>query len=200
MRKERERSHPDHATNPEPRALWLRTLRLRLRIAPRLHPSTSSANPKPRAQSPWTLTSNRTQITPFNFASEPRAQITPSTSPRSHRDSTDRTKIAIEKWYYIFVWKLRKCEEQEENVFSILFSAIQQTLENIFQNIFWNATKHLKIFSFLENSISRKYLFSGKYFTWTKHSLRRKYHLSHHCFWEMLNTLLNPSIPGISRL
>ena len=96
--RERERSHPDHATNLEPRALWLRTLRLRLRIAPRLHPSTSSANPEPRAQSPWTLTSNRTQITPFNFAGEPRAQITPSTSPRSHRDSTDRTKIAIEKW------------------------------------------------------------------------------------------------------
>ena len=55
--------------------------------------------------------------------------------------------LSTEKWYYIFVWKLRKCEEQEENVFSILFSAIQpntrkyfpkhflecnQTLENIF--------------------------------------------------------------------
>ena len=62
-----------------------------------------------------------------------------------------------EKWYYIFVWKLRKCEQQVENVLCIVFLRTQQTLENIFQNIFWNATKHLKIFSFPENSISRKY-------------------------------------------
>ena len=55
--------------------------------------------------------------------------------------------LSIEKWYYIFVWKLRKCEKQVENVFSILFSRTQpntrkyfpkhflecnQTLENIF--------------------------------------------------------------------
>jgi len=45
------------------------------------------------------------------------------------------------------------------------FQEPNQTLENIFQSIFWNATKHLKIFSFPENSISGKYLFSGKYFT-----------------------------------
>ena len=62
-----------------------------------------------------------------------------------------------EKWYYIFVWKLRKCEQQVENVLCIVFLRTQQTLENIFQNIFWNATKHLKIFSFPENSIFRKY-------------------------------------------
>ena len=31
--------------------------------------------------------------------------------------------------------------------------------ENIFQNIFWNATKYLKIFSFPENNIFEKYLF-----------------------------------------
>ena len=51
------------------------------------------------------------------------------------------------------------------------FQEHNQTPENIFQNFFWNATKHLKIFSFPKNSISGKYLFSGKYFTWTKHSL-----------------------------
>ena len=73
--------------------------------------------------------------------------------------------LSIKKWYYIFVWKLRKCEEQEENVFSILFQQHNQTLENIFQSIFRNATKHLKIFSFPENSISGKYLFFGKHFT-----------------------------------
>ena len=31
------------------------------------------------------------------------------------------------------------------------FQEYNQTPENIFQNIFWNATKHLKIFSFPEN-------------------------------------------------
>ena len=39
------------------------------------------------------------------------------------------------------------------------FQQNNQTLENIFQSIFWNATKHLKIFPFPENNIS------GKYFT-----------------------------------
>ena len=38
--------------------------------------------------------------------------------------------------------------------------------ENIFRKIFWNTTKHIKTFSFLENGI-----FSGNAFTWTKHSL-----------------------------
>ena len=50
--------------------------------------------------------------------------------------------------------------------FLYYFQQHNQTLENIFQSIFWNAIKHLKIFSFLENSISEKY------FTWTKHSLK----------------------------
>ena len=31
------------------------------------------------------------------------------------------------------------------------FQEHNQTLENIFQSIFWNATKHLKIFSFPKN-------------------------------------------------
>ena len=31
------------------------------------------------------------------------------------------------------------------------FQEYNQTPENIFQNIFWNATKHLKIFFFPEN-------------------------------------------------
>ena len=42
-------------------------------------------------------------------------------------------------------------------------------------NNFHNAIKHLKIFSFLKNSIFGKYLFSGKYFTGTKHSHRCQY-------------------------
>ena len=33
--------------------------------------------------------------------------------------------LYIKKWYYIFVWKLRKCEQLVENVFSIAFSRTQ---------------------------------------------------------------------------
>ena len=35
--------------------------------------------------------------------------------------------------------------------FLYYFQKYNQIPENIFQNIFWNATKHLKIFSFPEN-------------------------------------------------
>ena len=38
-------------------------------------------------------------------------------------------------------------------------------LENIFRSIFWNATKHLKIFSFLKNIFTLKYFTLIKYFT-----------------------------------
>ena len=44
------------------------------------------------------------------------------------------------------------------------FQEHNQTSENIFRNIFWNATKHMKIFSFSENSISRKISIFRKYF------------------------------------
>ena len=109
----------------------LRALRLRLRIAPRSHPSTSLVNPEPRS----------------------RIQLHQDRTPGSHRDGTDHTEIAIEKWlgfdefdrtwwiffgwvlflcfsiekwYYIFVWKLRKCEKmwgtRRKCVFYIIFS------------------------------------------------------------------------------
>ena len=42
------------------------------------------------------------------------------------------------------------------------FQEHNQTLENIFQSIFWNATKHLKIFSFPKN------IFTWKYFTFNQ--------------------------------
>ena len=162
-----------------------------LRIAPISHPSTSPANPEPkiarlRLCQLRSLRFRRLRTPSISPRSHPRTarlrlltlrlrQLrTPSTSLRWHRDGSDRTKIAIEKWlgfdefdwiwwfffcwvlflclsiekwYYIFVWKLRKCEGQKENVFSILFSATQpntwkyfpkhflecnQTLENIF--------------------------------------------------------------------
>ena len=43
------------------------------------------------------------------------------------------------------------------------FQEYNQIPENIFQNIFWNATK--KIFSFLENIFTKNIFLSGKYFT-----------------------------------
>ena len=39
----------------------------------------------------------------------------------------------------------------------------------VFYIIFNNTTKYLKIFSFFENNIFKKYLFFKKYFTCTKH-------------------------------
>ena len=116
-------------------------VRLQLRITPRSHPSTSPANPKPRSHIRL------------------RRDRTPG-SHRLHRDRywemvrfwwiwPDFTEfdefffrwvlflcLSIEKWYYIFVWKLRKCEEQEENVFSILFSATQPNTRKYFPNHF----------------------------------------------------------------
>ena len=50
------------------------------------------------------------------------------------------------------------------------FQEYNQTLENIFQNIFWNATKHLKIFSFPENILHP-----------TKHSLNQLFDLPWLC-------------------
>ena len=52
-------------------------------------------------------------------------------------------------------------EDRDRTVFSFVwvchFLLLLQTPENIFQKIFWNATKHMKTFSFLENSISGKW-------------------------------------------
>ena len=70
------RSHPlTSSANPEPFDF---VVRLRLRIAPRLHPSTSPANPEPRS----------------------RLRLCRDRTPGLHRDGTDRTdhtEIAIEK-------------------------------------------------------------------------------------------------------
>ena len=66
------------------------------------YPSTSPTNPEPRAIRLHTLrlhhltsTSNRTQIAPFDFAGKPKAQITPSTSPRSHPRISPITLITL---------------------------------------------------------------------------------------------------------
>ena len=102
-------------------------VRLRLRIAPRSHPLTSLANPEARIAR-LRLRRLRTLRIRLLRTLRLRRLRTPLTSPRWHRDGTDRTKFAIEKWlgfwwiwpdlclsiekwYYIFVWKLRKCEK-----------------------------------------------------------------------------------------
>ena len=61
--------------------------------------------------------------------------------------------LSIEKWYYIFVWKLRKYEQQVENVFSIVFSRTQPNTKKYFSNYF------LKCHQAPENILH-----------WTKHS------------------------------
>ena len=131
-------------------------IRLQLRIAP----FDFAGEPKGQDRTPLTLPVNlEARIARLRL----RWLRTPSTLPRWHRDGTDRTEIAIEKllgfdefdriwwivfgwvlflclsiekWYYIFVWKLRKCEEQEENVFSILFSTTQPNTRKYFPKHF----------------------------------------------------------------
>ena len=58
-----------------------------------------------------------------------------------------------------------------------LFLLLFQTPENIFQNFFLNATKHMKTFSFPENSISRKWNIFRKcfYTNQTQHKLPKTY-------------------------
>ena len=84
--------------------------------------------------------------------------------------------ILRNEWYYIFIWWPRKCEKM---CFLWYFQEHKQTSENIFRNIFWNATKHMKTFSFPENSIFGKYLFSRNTFTRTKRRLSRIVFLIH---------------------
>ena len=69
--------------------------------------------------------------------------------------------ITFSLWSLIFLLLLWWCGWW----WKITFSECYQTHENIFYKNFHNTTKHLKIFSFSKNNIS------GKYFTWTKHSL-----------------------------
>ena len=60
--------------------------------------------------------------------------------------------LYIEIFYYEICLEAKKMvEKMWETSRKIAFSEHNQTLENIFQSIFWNATKHLKIFSFPEN-------------------------------------------------
>ena len=73
--------------------------------------------------------------------------------------------LYIEIFYYEICLEAEKMvEKMWEICKKIAFSEYNQTLENIFQNIFWNATKYLKIFSFFKNIFTWKYFTLGKYF------------------------------------
>ena len=77
--------------------------------------------------------------------------------------------------YYIFVWQPRKCKQQVENVFSMVFSRTQPNTRKYFPKHFFemqpNTWKHFPFqkIAFLENRI-----FSGNTFTRTKRSLKLK--------------------------
>ena len=73
------------------------------------------------------------------------------------------------------------------------FQEYKQTSENIFRKFFWNAPKHMKTFSFPENSISGKYLFSGNAFTRTKRSLNVK--VSWNNTVRFMNSTKNAVVP-----
>ena len=62
------------------------------------------------------------------------------------------------------------------------FQEHNQTHKNIFQSIFWNATKYLKIFSFQKKYFHLKIFHSENIIHWAKHSLS--------CFIEFLMLLI----------
>ena len=64
----------------------------------------------------------------------------------------------IEKLYYIFVWKLRKCEQQVENVFSIVFSRTQPKTRKYFPKHFLECNQTL------ENILHSKIFYTRKIF------------------------------------
>ena len=71
--------------------------------------------------------------------------------PRSTAPSNPFERRSLMIFFLGFFWVL--------SVFFwvCLFLLLFQTPENFFQKIFWNATKHMKTFSFPENSISEKW-------------------------------------------
>ena len=155
---------PRERSNPKPRALqlWLRIapfdFAVRLRIAPRSHPSTSPANPEPF------------DFAPFDFVEMALGQ---------HRSHWVRDWEMVGFWWiwpdlmnFFFVgfcfcvYLLRNgiiylfgswenVRNKKKMCFLYYFQQYNQTLENIFQRIFWNATKYLKMFSFPENILHK---------------------------------------------
>ena len=48
------------------------------------------------------------------------------------------------EWYYIFVWQLRKCEQQVENMFSMVFSRTQPNTRKYFSKHFLKCNQTLE--------------------------------------------------------
>ena len=59
--------------------------------------------------------------------------------------------FSIEEWYYIFVWKLRKCEQQVENMFSMVFSRTQPNTRKYFSKHFLKCNQTRENILHLEN-------------------------------------------------
>ena len=76
------------------------------------------------------------------------------------------------EWYYIFVWQSRKCEQQVENVFSMVFFKNTTKHHKIFFETFFemqlNTWKH---FPFRKIAFPENRIFFGNTFTQTKRSL-----------------------------
>ena len=79
-----------------------------------------------------------------------------------------RTQSSVNRWWFFFWVFFGFCLCFSGFVFSFFFSKHQKiffglflllflTPKNIFRIIFWNATKHMKTFSFPENSIFEKW-------------------------------------------
>ena len=128
-RKERER---DRTQSPKPFdfAPFNFAVRLRLRITPRLHPSTSSANPEPR--SCLQLCRDRTEMAPIALIAL-RSQLRNGWVLMNLTGFDEFFFVGFCFCVYLLrngiiylfgSWEnVRKFKKQEENVFSILFSA-----------------------------------------------------------------------------
>ena len=131
------------------------------------HPSTDEIDPHPRAPipPPWAPI-HMTHPCPISLfldlpLSFPHLLITLSSSSPFDRDFGVNKCFCLVLFWFLFVLSLyieifyyEICLETEkivekmwETSKKIAFSKHNQTLENIFQSIFWNVTKHLKIFS-----------------------------------------------------
>ena len=72
--------------------------------------------------------------------------------------------LSIEEWYYIFVWKLRKCEQQVKNVFSIVFSRIQPNTRKYFSKNFLKCNQTLKNIFIFQKYFHLKIFYTRKIF------------------------------------
>ena len=74
-------------------------------------------------------------------------EIAIAISPRKYAVLLGFIWVFRNEWHYVFVWELRKCEQQVKNVFSIVFSRIQPNIRKYFPKIFLKCNQtHENIF------------------------------------------------------